>query len=241
MIQKLIDDKLKADNEKVRIKSGKFSPSKLGMCYRHQVLNRARIPVTNKPDSRGLRIFKVGNLFHDFIQGFIPNNETEVDCESTDLMGRADIVTEDTVYDIKSVHSKSFWYSKKDGYDVKKEKYNNWLQLAYYAHTLKKEKMVLVMISKDDMCIEEYTQLLKSWKDELSSETNMLSHLWLNYGKTHVGTEPLPHALPRTKWDCGYGNNPCEYLDYCKGVEKDGHRIHPTDKPKPNSKSKSKS
>ena len=234
MLQELINKSLRGQDEKKkdRVRSGKFSPSMLGMCYRKQILNRANVPQSNPPDDRSLRVFKCGQLFHDFVQSFIDENKCiEVHCESEDFNGFADIVTEDTVYDIKSVHSKSFWYSKKPGYDVKKEKFNNWLQLAYYADVLKKEKMVLVFISKDDMCIEEYEQPLHDWQIELVKEFTNL--------KTQWDKKPeLPPAEPRTKWDCGYGSNRCQYYNHCKEIETNANREHPFRESKSNRKSK---
>ena len=212
-LQQLINEDLAKGQEerKTRERSGKFSPSSLGVCPRAQILNRANITQSNPPDERALRIFKCGNLFHDFVQGFIPDNDCEVLCENDDFKGFADIVSADSVYDIKSVHSKSFWYGKRDGYDIRKEKRHNWLQLAYYAWILKKKKIILVQISKDDMCISEHADFTDKWLDELQAEIDLLRWHWEKY----TTIKELPEAKPINNWEGTY----CNWKDYCKGVE----------------------
>ena len=210
-IQKLIDDSLLKEQEsrKDRVRSGKISPSALGWCYRRQYFNLNNTPQTNPPDSRALRIFKVGHLFHEFIQGYMPENECEVLAENEDIKGYADIVTKDTVYDIKSQHSRGFWYMNKDGYDVKKEKYNNWLQLACYGIILKKEKLGLVIVSKDDMCMNEYIEQTNDWADKLAKEIYTI-----NENKDKM---PPAEARMYKGKECTY----CNWKDKCKEIEKE--------------------
>jgi len=217
-LQALINEALlKAQEErKNRERSGKFSPSQLGRCFRCQICNRANIPQSNPPDERSLRIFKCGHLFHDFVQSFIPDNQTEVLCENDDFKGFADVINGEVVYDIKSVHSGSFWYAQKEGYDVKKEKYHNWLQLAYYAWILKKPRIALVQISKDDLCINEYGDFTERWLDKLQAEIDELRWHWGNYSTQQA----LPSASPRFNREGKY----CAYRDYCKGVESEYKR-----------------
>ena len=229
-LQQLINEKLRKEQEERKEGSGKFAPYLLGRCFRCQILTRAKVTPSNPPDDRALRIFKCGKLFHDFVQNFLPDNQTEIRCETEDFKGRADIVTEDSVYDIKSVHSASFFYANKPGYDVKKEKYHNWLQLAFYASVLKKEKIILVQISKDDMCINEYVDYTNKWEEELNAEKITLLSFWNSYQRATI--DPLPEAMTRFNKECKY----CNYIDYCKGIEKDGNREHPLDKSKPNIK-----
>lgn len=209
-LQQLINESLKKEQQERlnKERSGKFSPSLLGRCFRCQILNRAGITPSNPPDERALRIFRCGKLFHDFVQNFLPNHQIEILCENDDFKGYADIVTEDTVYDIKSVHSGSFWYCKKEDYDVKKEKYHNWLQLTYYAWILKKPKIVLVQISKDDLCINEYVDFTDKWLENLQHEVDLLREEWKNYPK-------LPKAEPRFNKEGKY----CSYRDKCKEIE----------------------
>jgi len=211
MIEQLIDNYVSTQEllKKDRERSGCFSPSLLGACYRRQVWNRQNEPISDPVDKRTLRVFAVGNLFHDFIQDLLPNHQCEVEVKEDDVSGRADIVTEDEVIDIKTVHSKAFWYSKRDGYDVYKEKFNNILQVCYYALRLGRKGARLAFISKDDFCIDEYTFVAEKWRESVESELNSLRVFW--------ASEHLPPAEPRL-----YKGKECQYCQWatkCKEVE----------------------
>lgn len=226
-IEQLIDDALQP---KPRQRSGKFSPSSFGQCYRQQYWNRKNETKSNPADSRSLRVFAAGQLFHDFVQGVIMSNgqkfEKEV-CVDTqpDILGFADLVGENEVIDIKSQHSKSFWWMNKKNADIKKEKYGNWLQVMYYATELKKDFARLVFVSKDDLCIQEYVQPCDYyWQEELRHEIFNLQTIW--------DEQKLPPALPRcekkkdgTYWMCEY----CNFYDLCVKIEKQEDRVHPNE------------
>jgi hypothetical protein len=223
-IQQLIDESLIRPE---RERSGKWSPSSFGYCYRNQYWNRKNEPQSNPPDERNLRVFAVGQLFHDFVQNIIcpkhlvlpdfgDKKGREVLIESDDVKGFADIVTPNEVIEIKSQHSKSFWYmAKYKGDDIKKEKYSNWLQVGYYARELEKQFMRLVFVSKDDLCIQEYVQPLDDyWLNEIYEELQTLRYLWEQ--------EELPLAEPRCEpnkngefWQCTY----CAWQNKCKEIE----------------------
>jgi hypothetical protein len=138
-VQELIDETLEPKEK--RIRSGKMSPSSFGKCFRNQYWNR--LDVQGEPlDARTLRVFKAGNLFHDFVQSLLINEQVkkEVLVESEDVKGFADLVNTEEVIDIKSQHSKSFWYRQKEIKEskdaeksVKDMFFNNWLQVVYYA------------------------------------------------------------------------------------------------------------
>jgi hypothetical protein len=232
-IQQLIDETLiRPDRER----SGKWNPSSFGRCYRQQFWNRKNEPKSNPPDERDVRVMAAGQLFHDFVQNILCKKddlvnywEREALVESEDVKGYADIVGENEVVDIKSQHSKSFWYmSKFKGEDIKKEKYANWLQVGYYARELGKKFMRLVFVSKDDLCIQEYVQPLDEyWLNEIDCELKMLRGLWID--------QILPSANPRcepktnkkkllennanpaeiTYWECQY----CNWKDKCFKLE----------------------
>ena len=216
-IQSLIDEALKP---KPRERSGKWSPSSFGGCYRKQYWNRQDEPKSNPPDERGLRVFKAGQLFHDFVQGLLPDMQSEVLIECADVKGYADLVSGNEVIDIKSQHSKSFWWMKKKDCDIKKEKYSNWLQVLYYARELKKEFGRLVFISKDDLCVAEYVQPLDDyWLTEIESELFALRTFWLQGSLP----EPKPRCEPRkngTYWECDY----CDWKDKCFAMQEQEDR-----------------
>lgn len=213
-IQELIDQALAKKED--RIRSSKFSPSSFGRCFRYQFWNRKNEPISNPIKPRVERVFKAGNLFHDFVQGVIlkenPNAQKEVPIEIDDVKGYADLVLEDEVIDLKSQHSKAFWYrSKLEWKDVEIKIYNNILQVMFYAIELKKLKARLVYISKDDLCIQEYSLTVNDkWKEEIEKELLVLRNFWTK--------NELPPAVPRAylnnqgeSVECGY----CGFKDTC--------------------------
>jgi len=204
MIEKLINEKLLEETKSKHVSSGKWKPSSFGYCYRRQFWQR--LGEEGEPlDLRTLRIFKVGNLFHDFVEGFLPHTEQVV--ETDDIKGYADIVENDCVSDIKTQHSRAFWYAKKPEYDVKKEKEPNWLQVAWYALQLGKKYCRIVFISKDDLTMNEYQFPAEDFKEKVDNELSTLRNLWKN--------GVLPPATPRL-----YNGKECEWCQYqkkCKG------------------------
>ena len=211
-IVKLLDDALLKEQREYRedhAPSHKIHPSGLGKCYRAQILKRKGEPESNPPDSRTLRVFKIGNMIHEMIQQYLDKEAVEVLIEEDDVKGYADIVESNCVTDIKSCHSRAFWWMNKEEYDIVTQKYNNWLQVAYYGLRLGKENIKIVVVSKDDMCINEYTQKTEDWRDDVEAELYTLRCWWVS-GK-------LPPAEPRA-----YGGKECKYCPYstlCKELE----------------------
>jgi len=208
-LQQIINEKLLKEQEErsKRVRSGLWSPSSFGRCYRYQVWNRRNEPPTNLPDERALRIFRVGKLFHDFIEKELPIHQKEVMVEKDDVLGYADIVSEDTVIDIKSQHSRAFHYMYKKTYDIAKEKYSNWLQVAWYGWVLEKKMCGLIMISRDDLTINEYYIPTEKWVGEVQKELSVLRSFW--------GKSELPPPNPRAFG--GKENRYCPYKDKCGG------------------------
>src|SRR4030042_578151 len=216
-IQQLLDAEMLKEQEKRanRQGSGLISPSSFGRCLRFQYWRRSGEKETNPVDLLTMRRFKCGDLFHDFVQQYLPSHQVEVECLKDDIKGFADIVTDDCVYDIKSQHSKSFWYASKEGYDIKKERFSNWLQVATYAWILGKPRISLVLISKDDLCISEFADFTDKWVEHIEYELLQLRKFW--------GIKKLPAAHPRAYGTDKKGNSTeCRYCPYqikCKEVE----------------------
>ena len=214
-VQEMVDEEIERLNGSRKHKgSGKYKPSLLGYCFRRQYWERKGEEKTNPPDARALRVFKVGDFFHRFVQDLLVSadrGQVEVLVENENYKGYADFVSDTEVVDIKSQHSKAFWYMNKTD-DIKKDKYNNFLQCAFYAFMLHKPSIRLVFISKDDLCVQEFRQDIEGyWMDEVLKEVATLDELW---GKG------LPNPQPRLYFnkdgqskECGY----CPYLDLCKG------------------------
>jgi hypothetical protein len=217
-IQEIVNLELSRQYEESRNRqrSGCWSPSSFGNCYRKQFYNRKNEIITNPPEERNLRVFKAGVLFHKFVEDILINNsehkndiKTEVMIKEEDVLGFADIVNSNTVYDLKSIHSKGFWYLNKVQ-DIVKEKFNNWLQVMWYALKLEKQFGCLVFISKDDLTINEYIQPLDDyWKNEIDLELTRLRYYWQD--------SKLPPAEPKlyNGKECNY----CNWKDLCYKIE----------------------
>lgn len=211
-LSQMIDEKLIKEQEtrKDRIRSGKYNPSYFGRCYRLQVFNRANVPQSNPADILGLRKFAVGKLFHTFVQNLLPEHRNEVLVETEDILGYADIVidSEQTVWDIKSQHSKSFWYMEKSQ-DIEKDKETNILQVMAYVYLLNFQWGKLCFISKDDLCIAQYAFHIDKWKARVEKEIEALRYWW----DVYKNEDSLPPAEPRAYngKDCEY----CNWKDHC--------------------------
>ena len=212
-IQTLIDKALEPSKEP-RKRSGKFSPSSFGRCYRYQIWYRQDKTPDSPIDARTRRIFKVGDIFHDFVKQTIlqthPDAKTEVRIDLPDVLGFCDIELPTEVIEIKSQHSKGFWWMSKKGYDIKVEKYTNILQLMFYVANLNKDRGRLVYISKDDLCINEYEfSLNEYWRGEVDKELKTLREYW--------ESGELPPAEPKA-----YNGKECKFCGYqieCKEVK----------------------
>jgi len=224
-IQQLIDQYLALEQEEHHEPSGKFTPSAFGQCYRRQIWKRKGEPPTNPPDHLTLRKFKMGHIIHQTIYDMLPKNglheeySTEVEINMQDIKGFADIVTENMVIDLKSVHSRKFWHlgRKKDETEddavrrFQKEQKDNILQVMAYCFFLDKPFGKLVYISKDDWCINEYEFKLSEWTTQVSDELYILRGFWEK--------KELPHATPRlypqkdgSFKECTY----CQFKDKCQ-------------------------
>ena len=204
-IQEQINKILTDEQNQKHKKSGKWSPSLFGCCYRRQYWNRLDEPVTNPPDERNLRKFKVGLIFEKWVADIIKPPQYQVRIETPDVLGFADIVNDESVIDLKTVHSRAFWHMEKE--DIKVSRYPNWLQVLWYAWRLQKRCGKLCYISKDDLTIAEYRQELDDyWLGELGKELGKLTEIW--------DSKTLPPADPRA-----YNGKECEYCqwkDKCK-------------------------
>jgi CRISPR/Cas system-associated exonuclease Cas4 (RecB family) len=212
--QDIIDNALIAEQavKATRIRSGKFSPSSFGRCYRMQYWNRKNEPQSNPVGVEALRRFKVGNIIHQYAQGFFPNAQKEVMINLPDVIGFADIVLDNEVIDIKSCRSFEFKTFANPNYDIKVGKFQNCLQVCAYAHFLGKPFARLIFIEKDALDSKEFVIETKDLAVELKDELEILRGQWAN--------GVLPPASPRA-----YGGKECSYCNYkdkCFVIENEG-------------------
>ncbi|NCU42101.1 MAG: hypothetical protein EOM19_05300 [Candidatus Moranbacteria bacterium] len=210
-IQQLIDQHLKQEGE--RQYTGKIGASCLGQCYRRTFWQIKREPQSNPPDERSLRIFHCGNLFHDFVQSFLKDYQVEQAYTDDTLSIRVDAVGEDEVVEIKSMHSRGFWYMDKELKEksIKDVKPQHWMQVMCGALCFKKPFAHLVYVSKDDLCIKEF-------KISVSPEAKEAVEGEIAKIKDTLDKNLLPPALPRlyNGKECSY----CSWKDKCKGEGK---------------------
>lgn len=214
-IQAIINKKLiQARKERNKlIKS--WHCSKLGCCLRGVYFERLGVNPDKEFDERTLRVFDVGKMLEDWIINLIKDQEgvkietqVAVSDKKLDLSGLADLVLEydntKKVYEIKSKHSRSFWYmvGKGEGANLQ-HKYQLWL----YMKLLKIKEGSIIYISKDDLSIVEFPILLsdKKIEAEVMNELDLLNRAWK---KKDPSILPL---LPNNTWQAKY----CRYHSHC--------------------------
>lgn len=213
--QNLIDGYLLEQEKKreTRERSGKWSPSSFGRCYRYQFWNRKDEKPSNPLNVGTLRIFQAGKLFHDFVQSKMPEGyENEVLCETHNVKGYADIVLPDEVKDIKSIRSFGMKVLKKNKdkpEEILKDKRSYMLQVMTYAVILEKRLGSLVFIDKDSCETLELTMKTSEWKEDVLTEILTLEGHWVS--------DILPPAKPKA-----YGGKECNYCGFkakCSAIE----------------------
>jgi len=230
MIEQILDKKIAEEEieHKNRKRSGKWNPSSFGRCLRAQVYKRRNVLPSNPPEKRVFRIFKVGHIFHNFIQNLIMSDNTdsavEVKVETDDVLGFADIVIQNEIIEIKTQHSRGFWRMKKNDFVLETDKREHILQAMFYATELNKEYIRLVYVSKDDLSIEEFRVYVSNyWKKEIEKELDGLNNHWRN--------DVLPPAKPRiyiNKDGKSKECRSCAWKDLCLMEESDNGRPAPT-------------
>ena len=216
-LQTLLDHSLIKEQakRKDRVRSGKFSPSSFGKCYRSQIWNRANVEITNPPPVETLRIWAIGHLFHNWMQSVLPKHETEVKIEDIDILGFADVVFPDTVEDIKTIRSYGWNKINKVGYDITKDKMEEVLQVVWYAGRIGKKMAKIIKIEKDGCKIKEFLFFVEEHIEDVRKELKALRAYW----KIYKMNEILPPAEPRT-----YGGKECKYCGFsnkCQILEKE--------------------
>ncbi|MCX6806896.1 MAG: hypothetical protein NT135_02130 [Candidatus Berkelbacteria bacterium] len=218
--QKILNNYLRQETEKRKEKKVEyFHASQLGSCKRKQIWRRMNEKETNPADDRALRIFAVGDIFHEFLQkkaeesGCLIAKEQEVINDEYNYKGRYDAFIEKDgvklLYDFKSQHSQSFHYMQENGTGVDEGKK---LQIVSYAvmGNLPVQECRLLFVSKDDLCMMEVPVKVEDYKDKVVAELKELNQFY----KTKIIPEPLPEIENgRCQWQCLY----CPFRDKCRG------------------------
>lgn len=214
--QQMISEACKSDRKDYQQTS--WHASSLGNCLRGQYYQRLGVEPDKEIDERTLRVFQCGNMFEDWVvdlvKGKFDSVETQVRVEdkNLDVSGYADIVIGHNggkkVYEIKSKHSKAFWWMQKSGNPMRQHEYQVWL----YLKLLGISEGAIVYLSKDDLAILEYPVSVndKELEGEVMERINLLNKAWKE-------KNPLILPLPADKsWQANY----CNYHSHCLGIKK---------------------
>lgn len=168
--------------------------SSLGKCPRAAFYKRLGVEETSPLDERTQRVFKVGDIFHEWIQdiandeGYALAIEYELEDKKLDLEGRCDLIVhadkKRILVDIKTINSRAFWHLEKSGKTVQ-EKYPQYVrQLGAYMLMLKKngepvDEGRVLLVSKDDLMLKEVTYYLTTELEQaVTEELEMLNKHW---------------------------------------------------------------
>jgi len=215
-IQDIINKTLKEKNKREKKEITSWHISRLGSCLRGVYYERLGVKPDTEIDDRTLRVFDIGNKIEDWVVEQLTLNpnikvETQIRVEDKDLnvSGYADLklgVNGDTeLYEIKSKHSKSFWWMEKKGEGAHRHhQYQLWL----YLWLTKISKGSLVYVSKDDMTILQYPVLRdnKALYNEVMKELELLNKAW---------KKKDPSILPLYD-DKDWRSKFCRYHSHCK-------------------------
>ena len=196
--------------------SGKFKPSSFGKCFRRQVLERLGVPRSQDIIIESELIKQDGIDKHNFIQSFYPKECCEVRFEDEHFKGFADIVTEDTVIDIKTVNTEAYTKMGKKGYSIYQNKEANILQAGFYAIKLNKPSFELAFLDREAFsrsgglaiaCFSFDTAFLTQF---ILKEVDKLIEFWYNVNNSGV----LPECEDRLFF--GHECKFCEYKIECE-------------------------
>lgn len=215
-IQDLINQEVRKENDERPDKDQRhWYISRLGSCPTGQYLERLGKQPDVPFDDRTLRVFKCGNIFEQFITDLVSRTGSQFDTQvhvednALDISGYVDLtVTFDnqaTVpYEIKSKHSRAFWYMLKEG----RAQRHHEIQLWWYLKLLNLPLGMIVYVSKDDLAIKEFPVQLDD--PEIAAEAlgtlTDLNEAW----RTKQVPEPPTEPAWLAKY-CGWHQSCMEY------------------------------
>lgn len=217
-IQQLLNQRLK--REENRKPQTTWHSSSLGSCLCGTYLARLGAKPDKEIDDRTLRVFKVGNIMEDFIIDTLKTLEdyeieTQNRFENTkfNLSGKFDLkiknkqTGKELIYEIKSKHSRSFWYMNDKGQGAQ---LSHKMQLWTYLEANKIEEGRILYVSKDDLSLLEYPIFLNDvfLKELVEDQLEILNEAWLK--------QVAPKPAPQGTWMADY----CNYHEQCLKQEK---------------------
>lgn len=212
-IQSILNSQLNIKREKKEINS--WYVSGLGSCITGRYLERLGKKPDIDFDARTLRVFSCGKIFENWLIDLIKEErelkfETQgrVESKEYNLTGYWDLKVivnnKPIIYEIKSKHSKAFWYmdKKKEGANLQHQ-----MQLWSYLWLSGIDEGRIIYLSKDDLSILEYPIYRndEKLKELVLNELELLNHAWKE-------KNPIILPLPDKKsWQAKY----CRFHKQC--------------------------
>jgi CRISPR/Cas system-associated exonuclease Cas4 (RecB family) len=206
----LIEKRLRESLSEERGLSKNLGVSSAGQCH----YKRIKETVTKKEvDDRALRLFWLGNAIHDKIQALI-EGQKEVHIRGTFLTpefheakeneeglvsGKIDILVDNTILEIKTVHSRSFSYEVSEHYLYQLLSYVE----MYSILSGKVPDAGLIYVSRDDMRIAYLPISIAAYssvREELIKDWQTLEREFQMFRDIGV----LPEPKPKWDWECKY-------------------------------------
>lgn len=196
--QRIADDKKEKEYASWRASS-------MGKCLREHYYRRLGVKPTSPPDERKDRVFKVGDIFHEWIQNMVLDSmgkevfkhgeivavevEKELSSSKWDNAGRCDLLIMFAdgyliLIDIKTINSRAFWHLENSHKNVKDKFPQYWVQLGDYMLMSKLSGVPvdegrILLVSKDDLMMKEVTYLLtEELEERVKSELSTLNQHW---------------------------------------------------------------
>jgi hypothetical protein len=211
-LQDLIDEAVREREEKDKTS---WWPTDLGKCLAGAYWRRMGALPDREFADRQLRVFAAGRLFEEFVVRQVAartedyETQLRIELPEHDLTGYADLRVGGVLYEVKSVHSRKFWWMqrRREGPDR-----HALMQLYVGMMALGLPEGRLVYVSKDDLCIVEYPVSLKDQRlrEAVLADLEALNRAW----RDNVPPEPVP-ALEGGKlnWRATY----CDFHASCTG------------------------
>ncbi len=234
IIAKQIDEE-----RKIKIRDNNYwHGSDMGLCPRKRFYKRLGIDGKDF-DERTLRVFKCGDIFHEWLQDLLNKQNVLVGYEETlkddklNYKGHYDALIRIgdrlILYDFKTVNSMAFTYYNKQGFP----KYHK-SQLMSYVYFLRKQKYPqleegrMFYISKDDLrTVEVPVWYNKEWEKKIEAELTLLNEYWKKGELPPRIVKDYRNASEPEAWQCAkkvgkprkdgtYLFKPfCQYFEHC--------------------------
>lgn len=204
--QQEIKDQLREEQEEWAPETRYWRASDTGKCLRQRYYKRAGVPFTKPYDDRTLRVFRAGDIFHEWLQGLAEQRGVlvakEAEVWGEGVIGHFDALIKPNgsdelyLYDFKSKHSYGFKYLNTDGaqkdHKAQVTLYKMLIEKNGYA-TLeeidgeevsvnyppaKVTSCRILYISKDDLRVLEFDG--QADEEEIKEEYRILNKAWEN-------------------------------------------------------------